>query len=68
MLSFIINNSSNEGSLILDCFAGSFSTITTAAKFNRKFVGIDCLDLAITIGKKRLEEANIKYNFYKIKE
>ena len=65
MLKFIIENSSKEGSLVLDCFAGSFSTLVQAAKLNRRFIGIDAVEDAINIGKANLDKAKIPYNFYK---
>lgn len=68
MLKFIIENSSNEGSIVLDCFAGSFSTIIQAAKLNRKFIGIDCVDDAIKIGKSNLKKLNICFNYYELKD
>lgn len=37
----IIKIASNEGDLILDCYLGSGSTISTAHKLNRKYIGIE---------------------------
>lgn len=68
MLEFIIKNSSNEDSIVLDCFAGSFSTLVQAAKLGRKFIGIDCLETSVTIGMNNLDKADISYNYFKIKE
>lgn len=68
MLEFIIKNSSNEDSIVLDCFAGSFSTLVQAAKLGRKFIGIDCLETSVTIGMNNLDKAGISYNYFKIKE
>jgi len=62
LLERIIRTSSNENDIVLDCFAGSGSTLAVAEKLNRKWVGIDCgklssytiqgrmLNLATTIG------------------
>lgn len=47
MLKQIIKASSNEGDLILDCFAGSGTTLAVADELNRKWIGIDCSDEAI---------------------
>jgi adenine-specific DNA-methyltransferase len=47
MLKQIIKASSNEGDLILDCFAGSGTTLAVADELNRKWIGIDCGDEAI---------------------
>ena len=41
MLRYIIGNSSNEGSIVLDCFAGSGSTLFNAAQMGRHFIAID---------------------------
>ncbi len=68
MLKFIIENSSNEGSIVLDCFAGSSSTLVQAGKLGRKFIGIDCMEDAINVGKKNLTKEKISYNYYEIKE
>lgn len=68
MLEFIIKNSSNKDSIVLDCFAGSFSTLVQAGKLGRKFIGIDCLENAVNIGMKNLNKAGISYNYFTIKE
>ncbi|MCD9188372.1 MAG: hypothetical protein LUM44_18285 [Pyrinomonadaceae bacterium] len=43
----IIKASSDEGDLILDCFAGSGTTLAVANELNRKWIGIDCSNQAI---------------------
>ncbi|MGK5092337.1 adenine-specific DNA-methyltransferase [Deltaproteobacteria bacterium TL4] len=50
----IIKASSNEGDLILDPFAGTFSTCAVAKKLNRKSIGIEFQEEYIKIGLKRL--------------
>jgi adenine-specific DNA-methyltransferase len=47
LLKRIIEASSNNGDLILDCFAGSGTTLTAADALNRKWIGIDCSAEAI---------------------
>ncbi|MDO8529389.1 MAG: DNA methyltransferase [bacterium] len=54
LLKFIINASSSEGNLVLDCFCGSGTTLVAAQELNRKWIGIDQSDQAIKIVKKRL--------------
>lgn len=41
LLERIIKASSNEGDIVLDCFAGSGTTLDLAEQFGRKWVGID---------------------------
>lgn len=50
----IIKSSSNEGDIILDAFAGSGTTLATAEKLNRRWIGMDCGKLAIYTIQKRL--------------
>jgi len=55
MLKFIISASSNEGDLVLDCFAGSGTTLVAAQLLNRRWIGIDQSEHAIKIARKRLD-------------
>tara|TARA_R110002012_G_scaffold295589_1_gene492250 strand:- start:6209 stop:7534 length:1326 start_codon:yes stop_codon:yes gene_type:complete len=41
LLERIINASSNEGDYVLDCFAGSGTTLDVARQLNRKWIGVD---------------------------
>lgn len=41
LLERIINASSNKGDIVLDCFAGSGTTLDVAEQLGRKFIGID---------------------------
>lgn len=54
LLKNIINASSNERSIVLDCFCGSGSTLQAATELNRKWIGIDKSKEAIDVVKKRL--------------
>jgi len=47
LLERIIKASSNEGDIILDCFAGSGTTLDVAEQLGRKFIGIDNSSVAI---------------------
>jgi len=58
LLEIFIKASSNEGDLILDPFAGSFSTNAAAKKLGRNSIGIDIDKSYIKIGKKRLVKIN----------
>jgi DNA modification methylase len=42
LLEKIIKASSNKGDIVLDCFAGSGTTLAVSEKLNRKWIGIDC--------------------------
>lgn len=50
----IIEASSNENDIVLDVFAGSGTTLATAEKLNRRWIGMDCGKLAIYTIQKRL--------------
>lgn len=68
MLEFIVKNSSNEGSIVLDCFSGSFATVAIAGQNSRKFLGIDVNIKSIEVGCEKLKKNKVKFNYYKIKE
>jgi len=50
----IVEASSNHGDLVLDCFAGSGTTLAVAEKLGRRWIGVDCGKLAIYTMQKRL--------------
>jgi len=54
LLDRIIKASSNTGDLIMDCFAGSGTTLAVAEKLGRRWIGVDCGKLAIYTMQKRL--------------
>jgi len=62
LLKSIILASSNEGSVVLDFFCGSGTTLIAAQELNRNWIGIDQSEQAIKITKKRL--SNIKKTFF----
>lgn len=47
LLDIIVKTSSNENSIVLDCFAGSGTTLKSAQKNGRQWIGIDQSDEAI---------------------
>lgn len=55
LLERIIKASSNEGDIVLDPFAGTFTTGAVAKKYNRKFIGIDLNPEYLKIGIRRLD-------------
>jgi site-specific DNA-methyltransferase (adenine-specific)/adenine-specific DNA-methyltransferase len=54
LLKRIITASSNPGDLVLDCFAGSGTTLAVAEKLGRRWIGVDCGKMAIYTMQKRL--------------
>lgn len=54
LLARIIETSSNKGDLVLDCFAGSGTTLAVAEKLGRRWIGIDCGKLSIYTVQKRI--------------
>jgi len=54
LLKLIIGTSSNEGSIVLDCFSGSGTTALAAQTLNRHWIGIDQSEHAIRVAKERL--------------
>lgn len=71
LLKFIIEASSNEGDLVLDCFAGSGTTLVAAQSLNRNWIGIDQSEPAIKVIQKRLNDvpsnlfSKVEYEFLK---
>ena len=58
MLDLIIKTSSNEDSIVLDCFCGSGTTLKSAQILNRQWIGIDKSELAMEVTKKRIDKIN----------
>ena len=56
LLDRIISASSNEGDIVLDPFCGCGTTIASAEKLNRQWIGIDITPLSINLIEKRLNE------------
>lgn len=54
LLKLIINASSNEGDLVLDCFCGSGTSLVAAQALHRRWIGIDQSAQAIQVARKRL--------------
>ncbi len=64
MLRRIILNSSNEGSVVLDCFSGSGSTLFVADELKRKWIGIDNSTQSLSVVKRNFKKMKIKCNFF----
>ena len=55
LLRRIIEASSNPGDVVLDCYAGSGTTLEVASRLNRKWVGVDNSDESISTILDRFE-------------
>ena len=53
MLKRIIETSSNPGDIVLDCFAGSGTTLVAAEELGRQWIGVDIGDESIRIIQER---------------
>lgn len=53
----IIQASSNPGDIILDPFCGSGTTLVSAHRFHRLWIGIDVSEIALATTKERLSKA-----------
>jgi adenine-specific DNA-methyltransferase len=56
LLDIIVKTSSNENSIVLDCFAGSGTTLKAAQNNGRQWIGIDESDEAIKAIAKKLDK------------
>ena len=63
LLDRIVRASSNAGSLVIDPFCGSGTTLVAAAAAGRRFVGSDIGDLAITTTRSRLDGAGVAHAY-----
>lgn len=55
MIDLIVKTSSDNGSIVLDCFCGSGTTLAAAARNGRRWIGIDKSDYAIETVMKRMK-------------
>lgn len=62
LLDLIIRTSSNEDSIVLDCFCGSGTTLKAAHDNGRTWIGIDQSDLAIKATKEKI--ANLSEDLF----
>jgi DNA modification methylase len=54
LLDLVIESSSNEGDLVLDCFVGSGTTAVAAERLGRRWIVVDSGKLAIYMTQRRL--------------
>jgi len=60
LMKVLISNSSNEGDLILEPFAGSGSTLIAAKELNRNFIGFEIDPKYAKITENRLNDISVK--------
>lgn len=63
MIKAIISQSSRQGGLVMDCFAGSGTTALAAAELGRRFIAIDSSEIAVKIMKSEFNECERNYIF-----
>lgn len=56
LLKRIVSAASNPGDLVLDCYAGSGTTLDAAIGLERNWIGIDSGALAVALAQRRLAE------------
>ncbi len=64
LLDLIIRTSSNENSIVLDCFCGSGTTLKSAQLLGRKWIGIDNSDIAIKVSMNKIN--NIENDLFRV--
>jgi len=60
LLEYLIKTYTNEGEVVLDFTAGSFSTGVASLNTNRKFLGIEMNEKYFDIGVNRMQESTVK--------
>ena len=61
MLERIIQTSSDPGDTVLDCYAGSGTTLLEAARLGRRFIGMDNSSAAWEVVERRLAEERVQW-------
>lgn len=61
----IIQHSSTPGSLVLDAFAGSGSTLLAAHALGRHFMGMDESEHALKVVRQNFKQAGVACNFFR---
>ncbi|WP_425183340.1 DNA methyltransferase [Nicoletella semolina] len=60
MLEMIISQSSNVNSIVMDCFAGSGSTLKMAEKLGRKWIGVDISPVSLSVVQENLKTVDFQ--------
>lgn len=61
MLKMIVRQSSNQDSLVMDCFAGSGSTLLAAEQTGRKWIGIDQSEYSAKVINERFAKVDFDH-------
>ena len=61
LLRTVIAASSDPGSLVLDAFCGSGTTLLAAHELHRRWIGIDASPVALRVARARLERAHARF-------
>jgi len=64
LLKVIVEASSNEESIVMDCYSGSGTTLLAAEELGRNWIGIDASKEAIKTSKERLENKEARFFLY----
>ena len=56
----LITKHSNEGDVVLDCFAGSCTTGIAAAKTGRQFIGCEIDEVSYEKAVERIKNSNLQ--------
>jgi DNA modification methylase len=59
LLKELLTYHTNENDLVLDCFAGSGSTLVACKNLNRRFIGIEISSDYMKIAEERLKQMTI---------
>ncbi|MCU9993219.1 site-specific DNA-methyltransferase [Mobiluncus mulieris] len=54
------------GGLVLDCFAGSGSTLVAAAGLGLRFIGVECAALGVHLARKRLVSLGASFGVWRV--
>lgn len=64
LLRRIVQASSNPGDMVMDCYAGSGTTLAVASELGRNWIGVDCGDESIRTILHRFERGTEKMGDY----
>jgi hypothetical protein len=62
LLKLVVSAASNPNDLVIDCYAGSGTTLAAASAMGRRWIGIDSGTLAVALAQRRLAEEALASN------